>query len=156
MVRRMSTGEPTKTPLWKKLLLLSVRMEEHTCARYMISKGQLTAGAEEVIRHGDLGISRRNALGLQSVADAFIPLPGRKERWDFSFGKQRERRWLQTHIIAKFSVGFLFLHPAAYLGQEVKFFKMGPQQRFLCMHKRRERRVRQALPPLAGGSHTSV
>lgn len=46
----------------------------------MISKWRLTAGAEEVIRHGDLGISRRDALGLQSVADAFVPLPGRKER----------------------------------------------------------------------------
>lgn len=46
----------------------------------MISNWQLTTGAEEVISHGDLGISRRDALGLQSVADAFIPLPGRKER----------------------------------------------------------------------------
>lgn len=45
----------------------------------MISLWELTAGAEEVISHRDLGIIRHDALCLQSVADAFIPLRGRKE-----------------------------------------------------------------------------
>lgn len=49
----------------------------------------------------------------------------------------------KTHIIAKFSVDFLLVHHAAFLGQEEKFFKMGPQQLFLCTE---DRQVRQAVP----------
>lgn len=45
----------------------------------MISIWPQTASADEVVSDGDLGISRRDALGLQSVADAAIPLPTRDE-----------------------------------------------------------------------------
>lgn len=49
----------------------------------MISEWHLTTGAEEVISHRDLGVVRADAVSLQSVSDAFIPLRGRKEKYDF-------------------------------------------------------------------------
>lgn len=80
----------------------------------MISKWCLTASADEVISHRDLGIIRLDALSLQSVLDALIPLQGRKEKCElFLFENTMQAKLtlkLQTHIIAKFSVDFLFLH----------------------------------------------
>lgn len=48
----------------------------------MISEWRLTASADEVISHRDLDIFCRDAVSLQSVFDAFIPLRGRKEKCD--------------------------------------------------------------------------
>lgn len=80
----------------------------------MISERCLTTGADEVIGHGDLGVLRLDALGLQGVADAFIPLSGGTEKWElFLLGQYTATKLtlkLQTHIIAKFSVDFLFMH----------------------------------------------
>lgn len=101
----------------------------------MISKWRLTASADEVISHRDLGIVCLNAISLQSISDAFIPLRGKKEKCDLlicKYSATKNTPKLRTHIITKFSVDFLFVHQAVFLGQEEKFFKMGGQQFFLC------------------------
>lgn len=111
----------------------------------MISKWRLTASADEVIGHRDLGIIRRDALSLQSMFDAFIPLRGGKEKYDlllFSTSQKHNatklRLKLQTHIIPQFSVDVLLMHYTDFFGQEGKFFKIGGQQSFLCTLKKRE------------------
>lgn len=48
---------------------------------------------------------------------------------------------IQTHIIAKFSVSFLFIRFTAFTGQEKKFFKMRLQQFFLWTEKRKASRL---------------
>lgn len=101
----------------------------------MISKWRLTASADEVISHRDLGIVCVDPLSLQSISDAFIPLRGRKEKCDLlicKYSATKNTPKLQTHIIAEFGVDFLFVHHIVFLGQEAKFFKMLDQQFFLC------------------------
>lgn len=62
-----------------------------TCTCYMISKWRLTASADEVISHRDLGISRLDAFSVQSVSDAFISLQWEGKKCDLLlFGNTKQ------------------------------------------------------------------
>lgn len=134
----------------------------------MISKWRLTASADEVISHRDLGIIRRDALSLQSVSDAFVPLRGRKEKCDlFLFGStmQLNLHWNSKLTLVPSLAWTSFSFTTLFFLVRKKSFSRWVLSSFSSVHKTKEEsaEVRQAVPSVAaekdrirGGTDTYI